>query len=229
MELSRGNLHTRWRRLRHPTFLRLVQGTEPLSERWGLDRGNPIDRYYIESFLRQHRQDIHGHVLEIQNNAYTRRYGIQVTQSDVLDMDAQNPQATVVTDLTHADNIADDSMDCVILTQTLQFLYDPDTAVAHIHRFLRPDGVVLATMPGVSRIDGALANVDYWRFTIASAQKLFGDCFGAKHISLRAYGNVLTAMAFLTGISRQELTRKELDAYDERFPVIVAVRAVKAK
>lgn len=229
MESSLERWRARWRRLRHPALLRLVQGITPQSTQWGFDRGTPVDRYYIESFLRTHRLDIHGRVLEIQNNAYTERYGIEVTQSHVLDVDARNPRATIVADLMEANSVPENAIDCVILTQTLQFMDDPRVAVANLYRCLSPGGVLLATMPGISAIDGALANVDYWRFTAASAQQVFGACFGARNVSLRAYGNVLTAMAFLTGMAKQELARRELDAYDERFPVIIAVRAVKMR
>ena len=46
-----------------------------LSRDFGFDRGTPIDRYYIESFLSTHASDIRGHVLEVADNTYTRRFG----------------------------------------------------------------------------------------------------------------------------------------------------------
>src|SRR6185503_497384 len=58
---------------------------KPISSGWGSERGQPIDRYYIERFLTTHTRDIQGHVLEIGDNNYTRKFGgDQVTQSDVL-------------------------------------------------------------------------------------------------------------------------------------------------
>jgi len=48
----------------------------PISRKWGFDRGLPIDRYYIERFLSAHALDICGYVLEIQDNAYTRKFGV---------------------------------------------------------------------------------------------------------------------------------------------------------
>ena len=47
----------------------------PISSVWGLDRGRPLDRYYIENFLESHRTDVRGRVLEAGNNAYTVRFG----------------------------------------------------------------------------------------------------------------------------------------------------------
>jgi hypothetical protein len=72
----------------------------PISDVWGLDRGTPVDRYYIEGFLERQRPDITGHVLEIKDRGYTDRYGQGVTRADVLDVNPANPRATIVADLT---------------------------------------------------------------------------------------------------------------------------------
>jgi hypothetical protein len=47
----------------------------PISTLFGTDRGQPIDRYYIESFLQRHNTDIRGSVLEIGDPAYTLKFG----------------------------------------------------------------------------------------------------------------------------------------------------------
>ncbi len=47
----------------------------PFSEKFGYDRGGPIDRYYIEHFLNEYSSTIKGRVLEIGDNAYTLKYG----------------------------------------------------------------------------------------------------------------------------------------------------------
>ena len=70
-------------------------------------------------------------------------------------------------------------------------------------------------------------SLDYLRFTATSCSSLFGEVFGAERITVRSYGNVLTAIAFLTGMAYEELSRRELDANDENFPVILGVRAIK--
>jgi hypothetical protein len=68
---------------------------------------------------------------------------------------------------------------------------------------------------------------DYWRFTPASCTALFGDIFGRESISVRAYGNVLTSIAFLVGMAHEELTAEELETHDNRFAMLVSVCAVK--
>jgi hypothetical protein len=87
--------------------------------------------------------------------------------------------------------------------------------------------VLLATVPSVSRIDPVPGvEGDYWRFTTASCGRLFRDVFG-EAVTVDAYGNVLTAIAFLTGLAKEELKPHELDLRDDFFPVLIAVRAVK--
>src|SRR4051794_37443694 len=49
--------------------------TAPISTVFGFDRGTPIDRYYIETFLSKNADDIRGRVLEIGDNSYTVRFG----------------------------------------------------------------------------------------------------------------------------------------------------------
>jgi SAM-dependent methyltransferase len=216
-----------FQRLTHPAWLGSLRRTTPISDRWGYDRGTPIDRYYIGRFLETHRQDIHGHVLEVKDCNYTDRYGINVTRSDILDIDPANPHATVVADLAAADPIPANSFDCFILTQTLQFVTDLRAAIAHIHRILRPGGVLLCTVPGLSRVERAYATTDYWRFTPAACSLLFNSEFGAEQVSVCGYGNVLTAIAFLTGMASEELSKRELTMQAEHFPVMIAIRAVK--
>jgi hypothetical protein len=203
-----------------------LRRTTPLSGGWGFDRGRPVDRYYIDSFLERHQQDIHGCVLEILNSSYTNRFGSRIERAEVLDIDPANPLATIVADLAAADSVSSDLFDCFILTQTLQLIYDVRSAIVHSHRILRPGGVLLATIPAVSRIAGE-GYTDYWRFTPASCALLFGEFFGADQLTIYSYGNVLTAVAFLEGMACEELSKRELDASDERFPVLLAIRAVK--
>jgi SAM-dependent methyltransferase len=149
--------------------------------------------------------------------------------ADVLDADARNPQATVIADLAAADNVPANSYDCFILTQTLQLIYDTRAALRHAARVLRPGGVLLVTVPVVSRV---LPNVeflrDYWRFTEASCAALFGEQFGPTQVTVRGRGNVLSSIAFLAGMAHEELTRRELETDDPAFPLVVTVRAVKA-
>jgi hypothetical protein len=112
------------------------------------------------------------------------------------------------------------------LTQTLQYVFDLEAAVASVHRLLRAGGVALVTVPSVSRIAASTRlGGEFWRFTTASCARLFGPVF--EEVEVTAYGNVLACAAFLFGMAREDLSRRELDTYDEFFPLLVAVRARK--
>jgi len=221
-----ASFRRRLRRLIFPAWMGSLRSINPISSGWGFDRGRPVDRYYIDSFLEGHSQDIRGKVLEILNSDYTRRFGSGIEQADILDIDPTNQQATFIADLAAADSIPNDLFDCFILTQTLQLIYDVKSAIAHSHRILRPGGVLLVTIPTVSRLAGE-GYTDYWRFTPASCARLFGEIFGPDQVTTAAYGNVLSAVAFLEGMACEEFSKQELNIRDERYPVLMAIRAVK--
>ncbi|GJG86440.1 hypothetical protein tb265_16210 [Gemmatimonadetes bacterium T265] len=225
---ARVAVRQRLHRLRRPAWLGTLRRTAPLSDHWGRERGTPVDRYYIERFLDAHRADVRGHALEVMNRAYLDRFGAALTHVDVLDVDAANPLATLVADLEAPGSLPAGRFDCIVLTQTLQFVFDLPTAIEQLHRALRPGGVLLVTVPSVTRVDRNLGDREFWRFTVPSCRRLFGERFGASAVEVRADGNVLAAIAFLAGMAREELSARDLAARDERYPVIVTVRAVKA-
>jgi SAM-dependent methyltransferase len=213
------------RSIARPRRLRL----NPVSDDWGYDRGTPIDRHYIRQFLNARRSAIRGRVLEIKDSGYTDRLGSGVTSVDVLDVDATNPAATIVADLAAADVLADDAYDCVVLTQTLQYIPQLDAALAHVRRALAGGGSVLATVPSITRVtDEVPGLVDYWRFTEASARILFERAFGDGAVEVTSFGNALAACGFLLGLAAEELTDRELAVHDPRFPVVVAIHARKS-
>jgi len=204
--------------------------TEPFSRIFGIDRGLPIDRYYIERFLSEHSGDISGRVLEIGDNRYTRKFGTKdVVQSDVLNL-FPHPKATIVADLTSADDIPSEQFDCVICTQTLPFIYDFRAALRTLYRILKPGGVLLATLAGgvhsISIWDMEQWG-DYWRFTSLSARLLFKEIFPEANIQIRAYGNVMAATAFINGLAVKDLSRNELDRNDPNYEVVIVVRAIR--
>src|SRR5436190_23825188 len=86
------NLQTQKRlmRIRRPLWFGTLRNINPTSTAWGKDRGNPVDRYYIEQFLQMYREDIRGRVLEVGSPAYTDRFGKNVAHCDVLDSNPGN-------------------------------------------------------------------------------------------------------------------------------------------
>jgi len=220
---------SRLRRWRQPSSFAEMD-TAPLSSEWGFDRGTPIDRYYIESFLGAHAADIRGRVLEVKNAGYTQRFGRGVAHSEVLDINRDNPLATLVADLSQPDQFPEGRFDCFVLTQTMQFVYESGAVVDSAYRLLAPGGVLLVTVPSISRIAPRYGpTTEFWRFTAASCTRLFGDVFGAANVEVRTHGNVLAASAFLYGATVEEIPREKLDVSDPFFPLIVSVRATRTQ
>jgi SAM-dependent methyltransferase len=207
-----------------------LRRTKPISAHFGFDRGLPVDRFYIQRFLEQYAADVHGRVLEIGEDIYTRRYGKErVSRADVLNINA-NPRATIVADLTHAPQIPDSQFDAIIFTQTLQYIFDHAAALRTLRRILKPGGSLLLTVPGITHVEAA-SDWDatwYWSFTEPSMRKLLSDAFPGASIEVRTYGNVLASTALLQGIAAQELEAPELEVLDPCYPVTISARVQKA-
>ncbi|NCJ08455.1 methyltransferase domain-containing protein [Synechococcales cyanobacterium C] len=201
----------------------------PLSCEFGFDRGQPIDRYYIEKFLANQASHIQGKILEVGDATYTNKFGGDaVSQSEVLHVNGDNPNATIVADLTDAPQINSNQFDCFILTQTLNCIYDLQAAITTCHRILKPGGILLATLPGITQLPhDQWQSYQSWSLTPTSAQKIFETCFPTEYLQITAHGNVLASISFLMGISSQELTQKDLDFHDPQFPLLITVKAVK--
>jgi SAM-dependent methyltransferase len=212
-------------KVRFGDFRRLT----PFSREFGFDRGLPIDRYYIESFLARHTDDIHGHVLEVGDDSYMGRFGgDRVLKKDILHVEEGNPAATIVADLARADHIPSNQFDCIILTQTLHLVYNLDAALQTLRRILKPGGVLLVTFPGISQISiDEWSDCWYWSFTLHSAHRMFEKVFPARNLEIQSYGNVLAATAFLQGLAVDELDQEELDHSDPHYQMLLTVRAVK--
>lgn len=142
-----------------------------------------------------------------------------------------NPKATIVADLSCADQLPSDTFDCIIFTQTMQMIYDIRSALRHVHRILKPGGVLLATCHGISRIgrrSGRDPWGEYWHITTQAAERLFAEAFLGARLDVGAYGNVLTAVCALHGVVSEEIKARDLNHRDPDFEVIVSIRAQKA-
>jgi peptidoglycan/xylan/chitin deacetylase (PgdA/CDA1 family)/SAM-dependent methyltransferase len=211
-----------------PAASHMGRRASPLSLDWGYDRGGPLDRIYIEQFIEANAGDVRGAVLEVQEPGYSTRFGGRaVTRIDVLDIDETNVGATILADLRAVAHLPDSVYDCIVLTQTLHVIPEMTEAVAECHRLLRPGGVLLATLPALSRVcleygrDG-----DFWRVTPAGARRLFEPVFGVD-VEITTFGNVLAGSAFLHGVGAAEAPR-DMDIADPYNPTLVGVRARKA-
>lgn len=202
---------------------------EPTSRLFGFERGQPIDRYYIERFLQAHAHHMRGRLLEVAASDYTRRFHAGASAFEVLHVEAGHPGTTIVGDLTQWHALPENRVDCFVCTHTFNFIFDVHAAVAGAHRLLAPGGTLIATLAGLSQISRYDMERwgDYWRFTSASAARLFGERFG--RVEVQTYGNVLAAKALLDGLAVEDLPDPNLlDAVDDDYQVVIGVVATKS-
>jgi SAM-dependent methyltransferase len=204
---------------------------KPVSPVFGFDRGTPVDRHYVEKFLESRAGLIQGRVLEIGDSHYSRRFGGgRVEAYEVLHATPNNKGATIIGDLCDTATLPENAIDCFVCTQTFNFIYDVQKAVQSAHYLLKPGGVLLATVAGISQISRYDMERwgDYWRFTTASLQKLFEPLFTGG-VEIESFGNVMAACAFLQGVSLEDLPdRALLDENDPDYQLIIGIVARKA-
>lgn len=186
---------------------------DPLSE-WGFERGEPLDRWYIRQFLTSNAHLVRGHVLEVKEDLYGTSLGAD--RVDVLDIDPTNPLATVVGDVCDPATLASGRYDAAIVTQTLQLVAAPGQALVNLQRSLRPGGVLIVTVPCMSRLAGSS---DRWRWTPLGLQELAESAGLTGEVS--GVGNLLACRAFLLGAAVEDLDTALLAQHDPQCPLLV--------
>ena len=204
--------------------------TEPISRKFGFDRGCPIDRYYIDSFLKQNQNLITGSVLEIAESTYSKQFGHDIESYEVLHYDDSNKKATIVGDLTKPETLPKERIDCFICTQTLNFIFDVPKAIEGSYKVLKQGGTLLCTVSGISQISRYDMDRwgDYWRFTDLSIRKLMESVFGEGNVEIVTFGNALAATAFLQGLAIDDLPDTSLlDKKDLDYQITIGIKATK--
>ena len=211
---TRGLPMPRWGNLRR---------TRPFSERFGFERGTPIDRYYLHRFLEANRASITGAVLEIQMSSYTERFGARVSTAHTVDI---NPAhcPTYVCDLAQADRVIPAGhYDCVLLPNSLSFFRDLDGCLRQALRVIKPGGVILASTAGFVPLVPDMP--EYWRLSADGWREVAARAWPGCEIRVEAHGNCLAAVAAMLGLAHEELAAGELESHDPRYPVLVTIRS----
>jgi SAM-dependent methyltransferase len=204
-----------------------ISSERPLSSEYGFDRGIPIDRSYIERFLADHSSDIRGRVLEVGDDSYSRRFGGEaIERQDVLHIRSGNPAATIVGDLADPKTLPPGTFDCIILTQTLQYVFELEVAVANLRRALKPGGVLLLTVPASAPICAdEWKSAHLWLFTARSVQRLLSASFDSAKVDVRPCGNLFAASAFLQGACVEEVPKRKLLKTNDDYAITIVTRA----
>jgi SAM-dependent methyltransferase len=199
---------------------------QPVSDFYGFDRGTPVDRVYIEHFIDANAHLIRGGVLEVRDDRYCARHPERILRTSVVDIAATNPRADLIADLTLPGSLPEASYDCVILTQTLQYLGAPAAALRNCHQALRPGGSLLISCPAVGRLCVSRPGDDLWRFTPPGLDRLLRVNW-AGPFTVTGYGNLRTCLATLVGEAAEELGPAETWAHDPRFPLVACAVATR--
>ena len=228
---AKQEMANRLRRILRPVDVTGLVQVQPVSRVFGFDRGTPIDRYYITSFLKKYRGMIHGNVLEIADSAYSRRFATEGSVFHVLTKDHPPCGEKMINgDLTDSSSLPQGIIDCFICTQTLPFIYDMKAAIRGCHTLLSEGGILLCTVSGLSQISRYDMDRwgDYWRFTDLSIRKLMEEVFEPANVKVVTYGNMAAAIAGLQGLAVEDLDdRSILDKGDVDYPMIIGVVARK--
>lgn len=204
--------------------------TKPLSNVFGLDRGVPIDRYYIESFLYKNRYLINGDVLEIADSFYTKKFGDDKVNNSFVFSNEEAPGVDFVGDLVSGTGVKENIVDAFIMTQTLPFIFDMNAAVKNAIKMIRPGGHLLITVSGItpiSRYDYERWG-HYWSFTDMSLKEILKSNDVEEPV-IESYGNVKVACAFLYGMATHEIKKNDLDYKDDNFQMLITAVLKKKK
>ncbi|MDO8510300.1 MAG: methyltransferase domain-containing protein [bacterium] len=127
-----------------------------------------IPRKGIADFVVRHRTS--GKTLDIGSGGgpYRSHYPSRVS----IDIEA-SPGVDYVADAHDLSMFSDDEFDCILCTEVLEHLYDPQKAIGEMHRVLKKGGKVVLT----TRFIFPLHNTphDYWRFTRYGLEHLFSE------------------------------------------------------
>jgi len=207
--------------------LLLAGGVRPVSRTFGYERGQPIHRYYVQRFFESHSSQIRGRCLEFQDSGHVQAYGKgRPSKIDVIDLNVENPHATIVADMTKPNDLPSDSFDCIVCVHVLHLVYEADVFTKELHRLLAPGGALLLAVPGTSMIDPDWT--EYRRWTGLGIQTLLRQFFRSSDIVVETYGNSLAAAAEMRGLASDEIAPWELNARDDLFQVEVCALAVKS-
>ena len=196
----------------------------PISEQFATERGTPVDRYYIQNFLKNHSQYIKGNVLEIEDNSYTKQFGKNaVEKSIVMDVCSTVPIVDFNANLESGEGIKNEIADCFILTQTLMYIFDLKSAAKNISRLLKCNGVALITCSGISQnSQRCMDNYGaYFNFNTAVFERMFEEQKDMQIVEVGSYGNVKTVSAHINGLCCEDLREEDFISNDKYYPLIV--------
>ena len=194
------------------------------SEKFGFDRGTPIDRYYINTFLENLKlENSFNRSLEFGEIHYSDRF--KVKEKYFLSHPAYETRAIsskqISFDLNSAHNYDGIKFDLILSTNVINFTKNPFVSIKHHMDMLNSGGTLVltasASMP-ISKFDAERWG-DYWRIAPDGLNQLLRtlNC----EYDIHSFGSFVTSIAFLCGLSAEEVDPLDLNENDDRYPIIV--------
>jgi SAM-dependent methyltransferase len=195
----------------------------PFCTKWGTTRGCAIDRYFIDPYLELSLRETSGRYLECGGIRYRNLVrNDQVASYDVLDVRENAPGLTIQADLHDLSCLQEGSFDVIICTQVLQYVASPSRCVGELHRILTAGGTLLISVPFIEKDYVGMG--DRWRFTrkqVVDLLQPFQEC------SVQVRGNLLSSIAYLEGLSADDIDSGDLTRIDPVFYQLVLASARK--
>jgi SAM-dependent methyltransferase len=202
-----------------------------ISNDFGFSRGTPIDRYYLNRFLKLNKKYIKGVGLEFGSDTYLKKYNSGITNFNVFTsiLDKSKKKHLIKGDLSDFENLPLEKYDCIVCTNVLNFIYDIDFAVKGIYKMLKKNGTCLVSLAGfsthISRYDMDRWG-DYWRVSKKTAIEIFEkNNFKIKEIN--SFGNVYTATAQMKGFCVEDIEPELLLDNHNDYQIIITLRIKK--
>lgn len=202
-------------------FAAVLSRTEPVSRGWGYERGTPVDRYFIEGFLKKESMKYPDMQLtfEVGEDTYSRKFFSNACH-EILDYSKGM-------DLTIEGSIPSNRYDMFICTQTFHQIYDVKKAIQGSWDLLKDGGIMLATVCGT--VTKQARNDEYkhfWGFTESSITRLMQEVYG-DNVAVTPYGNAMVATAFIQGLAAEELDPELMEVLDDDYTICLSIVAKK--
>lgn len=194
----------------------------PYSRNFGLERGSPVGRYYVEKFLRENAESIAGNCLEFGEPRY-KSYFPKAAKYEITDV-VSRPGVHYVCDIHEPQGMPKNYFNAVICTQVFEHVAYPEKAARSLFELMAPGGILLLTAPFINPVH--YVPTDFRRFTPECLDMIIQDAgFVVEMVGFG--GNSLVSTGSLLGMVQEDFSTAELEKKDPVYPYNILVRARK--